>query len=217
MMARNMVYRISLLFAAGVCGSCGPEAPRPPQKPAPPPTLAAKPAGLDVGDVECALAFDAVLAERSQAPNIKCEELVNARQQLDLATLAVAPPYPTELWITMRLSLTSPLEDVRVIFRAAVFRDKQKIKSFAWLLDSNKPATPCEYTFDAFAGLDPLPKTLLISGQAVVILLPEDADPAEIDIEAYAGDPEHTGAVLSNPIRINRTTPGPPQEKEAMP
>jgi len=139
------------------------------------------------------------------------------RQRLDLVTLGVASPYPAALWITLRQSFLVKQESARIVFRVVILRDKDQIGSFAVLLDSAASAAPYEYTFDAFAGVSPLPETMLISAQAEVILLPAGTDLAQIDANTYKGDPDTAGTVLSNPVRINLGTPCPTQAAPAPP
>jgi len=200
---KNALFVLVVLLAASLCCSCGQKESRPPVVPEPASTPDIPSQGIDIGKVEYSLILDTVLADKSHSPNITNHEMTNPRYRLDLVTLDVAPPYPETLWLTLRQSFAQKLESTPVVFRAVISRDNTPIALFNFLIDPDAPLTPYEYTFNAFEGLSSLPETMLISAQAEIIILPAGTDPAQIDVDTYEGTPEVTGAVLSNPVRIN--------------
>jgi len=156
--------------------------------------------GLDIGDVEAAVSIEGVLAEKSQAPNVAVDELVSMRGDLDMTTVTVAPPYPEELWITFRVTSDKTFKERPVVLRAKVEQDGRIAERLLVVLDAESTKTPGETTVEVMSHVQGPPKAILLHAQGEVFFLPEGADPQTVAIP-----PEETGAVLSNPVRINFT------------
>ena len=162
---------------------------------------------MDIGDVESVLHIVATLAARSAAPNIKVEEMKDSRNHLDLTTLTIGPPDPKEVYVSFRVEASKPLTEGPVALRAKILRDNQEIGSFATLLGADAVNQPYEQAVNVLAGLEAVPDTFLVHVQAEVILLPAGTDPATVDVRTVSGTPDSTGAVLSNPVRVNFKRP----------
>jgi hypothetical protein len=167
------------------------------------PKAAVEKAAPDIGDVESSLEMRATLSEKSRAANIAVDQMVDARDRLDLVTLAVSPPRPKELWVSFLVRAKGELPKQPVALRGKVFRDKVVIASFSTLVSAALAEKAYEQAVDVLAGLPAAPETLLVSGQAEVFFLPPGTDPATADLSALPATPQTTGNVLSNPVRID--------------
>jgi hypothetical protein len=154
--------------------------------------------------------LDAVLDPASKSPTVSAEELTNKKSQLDLVTVTVGNPPPTELWIAVRLTSTKGFTDGPVAVRARVVREKDVLTTFAVVLGEDAATKPFETKLDVLKGLSSVPETMLVHAEAEIILLPKGEDPAKININTVAGTPDTTGAILGNPVRINFAKPDKP-------
>jgi hypothetical protein len=163
-----------------------------------------------VGDVEAALRIDAEIGERSKGPSVKEDKTTDMRHRLVMTTVDVTPPAPKELWVSFRLISSTAFKERPVAVRAKLFRDGAEIGTFDAVLGADATKQPVEKTVDVLAGLSAAPATMLVHAQAEVILLPAGTDPAAVDAKTASGAPDTTGAVLSNPVRINIAPAGGP-------
>jgi hypothetical protein len=92
------------------------------------------------------------------------------------------------------------------VVRTKVFRDNTKIDEFAVVLGADAMSKPFVQSLDVLSGLPAAPASLLVHAQADVILMPAGTDPATVDPKTAAAAADTTGAVLSNPMRINFAT-----------
>ncbi len=164
---------------------------------------AAVPHVIDVGDVEAGTKFTAVLDGKSKAPNVTEEELTDVRGDLDMVTLKVMPPYPKELWVSFRVNAKGSFGDTPVALRAKILREKDTIGTMAFVFGAPNTPVPYTYSVDVLSGLASPPKSLLVYALGDVILCTAGTDPKTIDPKTVAGLDQNTGAVQSNPVRIN--------------
>ncbi len=183
---------------------------------------------MDVGDVEAKVSLELTL-EGGPVPGIAVEELRNAKQRLNSATVNISDPKPAELWVKVALSSTDSFASRPVAVRGAVFREiakgsKEEILTFLTILDAHTAPQhrladgsghPLEFRVDAIKGLADLPPTMLLSATAQVIMSPTGTDPATIDPATYTSAPEDTGNLLANAFRINYA--GSPAAAPALP
>lgn len=162
-----------------------------------------KPPAFNIGDVEATLRLDAKVAEASKSPTISVEELVNMRKELDMVTVTVKPPAPSQFSITFSLKATEDFAKTPVAFRAKILRDKDVIDSFEAFVGADARKKPFERTVDVLSGLAVIPDTMLIHAQTEAILLPPDTTPESVDLRTVTGDAESVGTIPSNPVRID--------------
>jgi len=156
----------------------------------------------DIGDIEAMLKIDAVLADKSKADNTKVEPLVNLKNQLDMETVTVHSPFPSELWASIVVHATNGFVLAPVLLRVKIMRDKEELVTVAAVLGADAAMKPYQYDFNMLQGMTGTPSSFLISAQAEVIMLPKGTDPAHVDPTTVKTTPETTGAILSNPIRV---------------
>ncbi len=156
--------------------------------------------GLDIGDVEVGIRIEAKLPEPPSSDSITEQQMRNQRNRLDFNTITLSKPYPTELNIKFAVSTMALPEDV-VALRVKIYREKEEIGSFSKVLTGE--SCIFDHIIDVFQGLNKIPDTMLIHTRGEVILLPKGTDPSTVDPETVTGTEDTTGAVASNPIRIN--------------
>jgi len=166
------------------------------------------PKAMDVGDAETALRLEATIGDKSKGPNVKVDETRDTLSRLVITTADVAPPAPKELWASFRLTSSMAFTERPVVVRTKVFRDNTKIDEFAVVLGANATSKPFAQSLDVLSGLPAAPASLLVHAQADVILMPAGTDPKTVDPKTVSAAADTTGAVLSNPVRINFATAG---------
>lgn len=158
---------------------------------------------LNIGDVEFAVRIEGVLSPESEADNVSVEELINKKNELDMTTISVKPPFPKELWVTFGVKCRSNFAQRPVALRAKVVRDGETLDTFSTLLGEHAEGEPFSQDIDILAGLDSAPETMLVHTEGEVMFLPKDAVPGSVDIDGLSPRPEELGHVLSNPVRVN--------------
>jgi hypothetical protein len=170
-----------------------------PQTPAP---ASRENAALDVGDAEATFHIDAVIDPRSQAANVKEEQLTNALNVLDLVTVEVAPPVPGELWVTFNVAKKRAMANA-VGIRAKIFRDKEQKGAFSGII-TNADSKSVSASINVLAGEAPAPgASMLVHAQAELFLIKPGDNPAEVNADTYPVAPGEMGHLLSNPVRID--------------
>ncbi|HEO71716.1 MAG TPA: hypothetical protein ENN80_10685 [Candidatus Hydrogenedentes bacterium] len=152
--------------------------------------------------VEFAVHIKGTLDERSKAANVMCDEMVNARYRVDLATITIEPPYPEELWLRFEVSSSESFENAPVVLRASVKRDNDVLDRFGTVLDRDARVRPYDHSMELMSHIDGAPASVLIYTQAEALIMPEETDPASIDIESAQAPPARTGHIMGNPIKI---------------
>jgi hypothetical protein len=197
---------MTLLLTVGLA-ACGVKTPVSVSTPPPASTPETKPKDvtppLDIGDFEASLRIVPVLASQSMGPNVKADEMKGLEDRVLMTTVAVAPPFPAQLQVTFRLESSRALARTPVAMRVKIFRDKLPIATFAAFFDPAWFLKPYEQTLDVLAGLSSAPPTLLIHGEADLVMLPPGTDTANLDPNTVTGPPNMTGVVTGNPMRIN--------------
>lgn len=158
---------------------------------------------VDVGDAEAALRLTLTLPEEPNLPNVTVEELRNTRNDLDMVTLTVPPPHPQPFNIQIGLTSTKAFPETPLAVRITVSRDGSVIDTQSVVMAGDAVKKPFNSQFNALAGRDAIPDTMLLSAQAEIVMLPAGTDPAAVDPASVAGTPETTGSLLGNPVRIN--------------
>jgi hypothetical protein len=166
------------------------------------------PKAMDVGDAETALRLEATIGDKSRGPSVKVDETRDTLSRLVMTTADVAPPVPKELWASFKLTSSTAFKERPVVVRTKVFRDNTKIDEFAVVLGADATSKPFVQSLDVLSGLPAAPASLLVHAQADVILMQAGTDPATVDPKTAAAAADTTGAVLSNPVRINFATAG---------
>ena len=166
------------------------------------------PKAMDVGDAETALRLEATIGDKSKGPNVKVDETRDTLSRLVITTADILPPAPKELWASFKLTSSMAFTERPVVVRTKVFRDNTKIDEFAVVLGADATSKPFVQSLDVLSGLPAAPASLLVHAQADVILMPAGADPKTVDPKTVSAAADTTGAVLSNPVRINFATAG---------
>ena len=172
---------------------------------------------VDISNVEFAVHIKGTLDNRSKAPNITCDEMVNARYLVDFATITVHPPYPEQLWVMFDVSSTENFAETPIVLRTLVKMDNEEVDSFLTTLGSDARTRLVENSMDVMSKLDGMPDSVLIYAQAEALLLPEGTDLASIDPETVTVPRASTGAVISNPIKIKFVTEDAAAEEAEQP
>jgi len=157
---------------------------------------------IDIGDVEFYLKLEATLPPGFSSPNISENQMRNKRDWLDLTTITVESPAPEKLDIRFALRGNNFPGDV-IVARFNILREQEIIGTCQTVITGESKSPFIEQTVDVFAGLTQLPDTLLIHARGELVLMPKGTDPASIDPKTATGSADNTGAILSNPVRIN--------------
>jgi len=171
---------------------------------------------LDPGDVEATVAVELTL-DPASAQQTVAEELRNAKKKLSSLTLTSSYQLPAELWISIQLKTTETFAARPTVLRGTLYREvtpgaREAVSSFQTVLDGfSAPIRrkeegeyfPMEFRADVLKGLQELPASMLVFAEVSAFMSPTGTDPATLDQATYTTDPESTGALLSNPVRIN--------------
>lgn len=172
----------------------------------------------NIGDAEQAVDILVDVAPESAAPNIESTPLVNMTGRMDLLTLDVAPPYPTELWLKYELRSRRAFSGNPVVLRITTTHDGsgEVIDRFTSMIGNAVQPTVSERRVNALQGLDGIPETMLLRIQVEALLMPRGTDPETVDPETAETTPDRRStAVATPPIRINFK--GGPQPPAAAP
>lgn len=165
----------------------------------------------DIGDIEAALEMEAMLADQSAMPNVKEDKLINAKKVLDMSTITVTEPAPSELFVSFQTKARGLSQDTPVVVRGKVMRDKEELDTFSFMMAGGAAGSRNEFKVNVLKGLAPPPQTMLLNATAEVLLLPKGTDPAGVDPATVQVPDSDTGSILSNPVRINFVNGAPAQ------
>lgn len=163
---------------------------------------------LDIGDVEQTTALNITLSDRSTASNVQVEQMLESKlDRVALLTITVTPPYPEQLWLSPMLKTREGFDENPVVWRGEFVRDGEVvIDEFALLLNERFHKEYPLPDFDALAGLDTVPGSMLIEVRPEAMLFPPDTDAATIDPDtANLDDPARRatyGALYTTTVRI---------------
>lgn len=163
---------------------------------------------LDIGDVEQTTALNITLSDRSTASNVQVEQMLESKlDRVALLTVTVRPPYPSHLWLSPMLKTREGFDENPVVWRGAYVRDdEQVLGEFALLLNERFHKEYPLADFDAMAGIESVPESMLIEVRPEALLFPPDTDAGTIDPEtADLDDPARKaayGALYTTTVRI---------------
>jgi hypothetical protein len=191
--------------------------PAAPKTAAPPASVLADPAAAhvtDIGDVEADLRIEATVADESLGAQVTAAEDRTVRNTLTMTTATVPPPPPAQLWLRFRVAPGKNVNYARhpVVVRGRILRDNVPLDTFSTVLGAYLHAQqtvavgtvrPLDFKVDVLQGLAAPPPTMLVHGQAELILLPEGTDEATLDPATVTAEAGNQTTVLSNPVRIN--------------
>ena len=206
-MKRFLIVGCLMVLLAG-CGPMAPVKPKPGQGGPETRDQSSVEKNTTIGDVEFAVHFNGTLDDRSKAPNITENTLMNPRKYVDLTTITVKPPYPESLWITFTSSSTKSFRDTPAALRATVYIDDTAVDSFTVIMGADASRQKETYSLDVLQKAGSVPKTALVRVQAEALLLPEGTDPATVDPATMTVSADRKGTVMSNPVRINFVAEG---------
>ncbi len=204
----NRIAFHTLPLAAAVLVSMTACSPPPPSSsdpgtgtPPPPPPVAETVIGL--GDVETSMTFKAVLDPASNADNVRSHELMSMRKDLAMVEVTVSRPFSEHLWLHLSIAKnTVGFRGNPVVVRGGVFIDEVKVKAFGYGFTNPPEPGHWEERLDVLAGLEDIPKTMLVHAEAELILL-NKGDPIPEDVQAVESGPDNTATIYSNPVRID--------------
>lgn len=162
---------------------------------------------MDVGDIESFVTIEVFPAAGFQAPNISVDMEKSMRGRFTQCTITVKEPYPASLPLEFRVTPRDPIPGSKrlVVLRGSILRDNQAVQPFNLTLGETSPnkVFPVKVPYDALQGLQAPVKTLLVCAQVEVFFLPEGTDAATLDVATAQPENGISGAIMSNPVRIN--------------
>ena len=192
-----------------------PEPPTPAEAapvPEPPPPPAPKPEPLDIGDVDSGIFIHGLLAPESASDTVTADYIETLRGTLSLTTITVKEPFPDQLLVRFELKARRNFPGRPVVIRARAYRGKSEVigAEYACVLGSdaqvpargpNQEPFTHAYTVNVLEGLEAIPDTLLVHGQADAWLMPEGTSETLVDPKS-ATSPDQV-PLVGNPVRIN--------------
>jgi hypothetical protein len=158
--------------------------------------------GLNIGDLEQTVHLNIVLSERSQATNIRVQELTDRLDRVQLLTVLVAPPYPESLWLQPVVDSNNDFSEQPAIFRGVYRRNNVALDSFAQVLSERRRNEYPMPPIDVLAGLSGVPDGLLLEVDLEGVLFPRGYDPAAIADPAEATSDAVTTALYATTVRV---------------
>ena len=208
---RAVVFLVCL--GATVVG-CGTEAPEPSGRApvsAPQSVADARPAELDMGDIETNVFIEMRLDAASAPDGVSTQELVDRRYRITLQTVSAPLSAPVPLAFDVQIGARENLSETPLVMRLALVREwadseterREVVIERNMLLPAEGLYQMTDAPFDVLAGLEALPESMLAYIQAELLLMPKGTDPAEVDPETAEVSEERQGVLRSNPVRIN--------------
>ncbi len=157
---------------------------------------------VNIGDVEAQVRILGTLAPQSEADNVQVQVYEHG-PVIDMATVTVNPPYPTELNVVFTTRALRDFPVTPVVVRAKVLVDKREIGSYATKFGVRATFEEREDVVDVLAGLDTIPESMLVHVEAEAVLMPQGTDEASVDPLTATASVERRTVIRSNPVRIN--------------
>ncbi|MEA3365901.1 MAG: hypothetical protein U9Q79_09715 [Candidatus Hydrogenedentes bacterium] len=158
----------------------------------------------NIGDLEQAIMIEAGVAEKSQGANIETSSLVDPTGRMNMFTVDVAPPFPKELWLNIKVRSRRAFRENPGVLRIAIKDGEQVLDTFGTVIGKSATPTVSERSINALAARDSIPDTMLLSINGEALLMPEGTDPDTIDpMTAEVPEERYSLAVPTPPIRIN--------------
>lgn len=169
----------------------------------------------DIGDVESSVSCELILAPEHADAGWDVKELRDHRKQLSLVTVAASSPTET---LKVQCTVTSvnsfPLTPVAIrgrLLREIAPGEREPIGEFslvAGAMAHELPARgndlpPATWTFDALAGLETLPDSILLTVETTLMQTPAGTDEATLDAATAEVQAAYQTVELSNPLRVN--------------
>lgn len=170
---------------------------------------------IDIGDVTYGVYANIEILDKNVLPNMNVQRLSSPRfdHRTQLLILDIAPPYPGELPMFMRVGSTRVLRGHTVMIKVHTFREYvnadgeevvEEILTFDRLLGNQRLVLiPDTVPFNAFDGMTELPQTMLLYSEVEAWLFlhtdVETFDPSTANLDA-ADYKRYPGF---NPARIN--------------
>lgn len=168
-------------------------------------TIAA-PTKDNVGDLEQAVMIEAAIADKSQGANVEASSLVDPTGRMNMFTVDVAPPFPEELWLDIKIRSRRPFAENPGVLRIAIKDGEHVLDRFGTVIGKSVTPTVSKRTINALAARDSIPATMLLTINIEALLMPEGTDPDTIDpMTAEVPEERYSFAVPTPPIRINFT------------
>jgi len=158
----------------------------------------------NIGDLEQAIMIEAAVTEKSQGPNIETSALVDATGRMNMFTVDVAPPFPKELWLNIKVRSRRAFAENPGVLRIAIKDGEQVLDTFGTVIGKSVKPSVSEHSINALAARDSIPDTMLLSITVEALLMPEGTDPDTIDpMTAEVPEERYSLAVSTPPIRVN--------------
>lgn len=215
---RSRILVATLLVLVG----CQPSSPKvPPQTPekVEPTDLpgAVAPQARGAGDAEAETLVELTVTPDPAQTNIKVTAENNAKKDLAICSVKVAPPFPKELWANVRIAVKADYSAQPVVLRGTLRRDGQAIEAIHTIATGRKPLEvggavwPLEFKFDVLKGLTQIPESMLLDVMLTAEVTPPGTDAAQLDPGKPPAPDASIGNTMSNPLRIDFETAGPLQ------
>lgn len=164
----------------------------------------AAPTKDNVGDLEQAVMIEAAIADKSQGANVEASSLVDPTGRMNMLTVDVAPPFPEELWLDIKIRSRRAFAENPGVLRIAIKDGEQVLDSFGTVIGKSVTPTVSKRSINALAARDSIPATMLLTINVEALLMPEGTDPDTIDpMTAEVPEERYSLAVPTPPIRIN--------------
>jgi len=210
---------LALAGALVVLGACS--SPKPAAAPSPAPDgnallpQAATERLPDIGDVESSIGCELTLAPEHAESGWEVTELRDHRKQLSMVTVTTTGPAKS-LQVQCTVKSINTFSMTPVAIRGRLLREitpgaREPIGEFslvAGAMAHELPARgnglpPAIWTFDALAGLESVPESMLLTVETTLMQTPAGTDEASLDAATAEVQAAFQTVELSNPLRVN--------------
>lgn len=179
----------------------------------------------DIGDVESSIGCELTLAPEHAGSGWEITELRDHRKQLSMVTVTTTGAAESlKVQCTVTSVNTFPLTPVAI--RGRLLREitpgaREPIGEFSLvagaaaheLPERGEGQPPAIWTFDALAGLESVPESMLLTVETTLMQTPAGTDESALDAATAEVQAAYQTVELSNPLRVNLGgTPAPKPE-----
>lgn len=181
----------------------------------------------DIGDVESSISCELTLAPEHAEAGWDVKELRDHRKQLSMVIVETsAPTESLKVQCTVTSVNSFPLTPVAI--RGRLLREitpgaREPIGEFSLVAGARAqhlPARgegqpPAVWTFDALAGLESVPESMLLTVETTLMQTPAGTDESTLDAATAEVQAAYQTVELSNPLRVNLGGAPAPQAEAA--
>ncbi len=157
----------------------------------------------DIGGIETHTYIEARLDTSSLPASVTFDELVNRRYRVNLVSVNVSEPLPERLPVNIALVVDEDLSQAPFLARYTVYRGDEVLGEGSLVAGERGITTLEGSPYDVLAGLETVPRDMLVSVKADLFMLPPGTDPQSVDPSTYDTSPLERGTTQSNPVRVN--------------